>query len=184
MEEKSRQKIIELAENAAASEIAGRPFTPEKPEESELSARRGCFVTLKTSGELRGCIGCFTSQEPLYKTVCSMARSSVSSDPRFAGRRLKSSDLPELEIEVSVLSELKETQDPLSLRPGIDGIYIQKGFASGCFLPQVINETGWNKEQFLSYCCSHKAGLPADAWKDKDTKVYLFTSEIISSRSE
>ncbi|ARN56806.1 AmmeMemoRadiSam system protein A [Sedimentisphaera salicampi] len=183
MEEKSRQKIIELAENAVEAEITGKPFSPVKPEDTELSARRGCFVTLKTGGELRGCIGCFTSDEPLYKTVCSMARSSVSSDPRFAGRRLKPSELEELEVEVSVLSELKETDNPLSLRPGIDGIYITRGFASGCFLPQVISETGWSKEQFLSYCCSHKAGLPADAWKDKDTKVYLFTSEIISNRS-
>jgi uncharacterized protein (TIGR00296 family) len=88
-------------------------------------------------------------------------------------------ELNDLDIEISVLSPLKKTDNPLNLRLGIDGIYIKKGFASGCFLPQVATETGWNKEEFLSYCCSHKAGLKPDAWKDKNTEVYLFTADII-----
>jgi uncharacterized protein (TIGR00296 family) len=70
----------------------------------------------------------------------------------------------------------------LSLRLGVDGIYIKSGSLSGCFLPQVATETGWNKEEFLSYCCSHKAGLPADAWKQPDTEVYLFTAEVFGAQ--
>ena len=66
----------------------------------------------------------------------------------------------------------------MTLRLGVDGIYIKKGFSSGCFLPQVATEAGWDKEEFLSYCCSHKAGLSADAWKDPQTEVYLFTAEV------
>ncbi|MHC4532265.1 MAG: AMMECR1 domain-containing protein, partial [Planctomycetota bacterium] len=72
-------------------------------------------------------------------------------------------------------------EEPLSLRLGIDGIYIKKGCASGCFLPQVADETGWSKEEFLSYCCAHKAGLPADAWKDAGTEVYFFTADVFGS---
>ncbi|OHB80722.1 MAG: hypothetical protein A2Z25_02850 [Planctomycetes bacterium RBG_16_55_9] len=72
---------------------------------------------------------------------------------------------------------MQRTEDPTSLRLGVDGIYIKRGFFSGCFLPQVAAETGWTKEQFLSYCCAHKAGLAADAWKDPQTEVYLFTAE-------
>jgi uncharacterized protein (TIGR00296 family) len=72
---------------------------------------------------------------------------------------------------------LKRTDDPLSLRLGVDGIYIKKGHASGCFLPQVADETGWSKEEFLSYCCAHKAGLAEDTWKDPKTEVYLFTAD-------
>jgi len=79
------------------------------------------------------------------------------------------------------LSPLKKTDEPLSLRLGTDGIYIKKGLASGCFLPQVADETGWSKEEFLSYCCSHKAGLEPDAWREAETEVYLFTAEIFSA---
>jgi len=76
---------------------------------------------------------------------------------------------------------LKRTDNPLSLRLGIDGIYIKKGYASGCFLPQVATETGWDKEEFLSYCCAHKAGLTPDAWRDPETEVYLFTAEVFGA---
>jgi AMMECR1 domain-containing protein len=48
-------------------------------------------------------------------------------------------------------------------------------------LPQVATETGWTKEEFLSYCCSHKAGLPAEAWKDPKTEVLLFTAEVFGA---
>jgi AMMECR1 domain-containing protein len=54
------------------------------------------------------------------------------------------------------------------------------GGQSGCFLPEVATDQGWGVEEFLSYCCAHKAGLPADAWKQPGTDVYLFTSEKFS----
>jgi uncharacterized protein (TIGR00296 family) len=72
---------------------------------------------------------------------------------------------------------LQRISDPLAFELGKHGIYVRRGLASGCFLPQVATETGWGKEEFLSYCCAHKAGLAADAWKDPQTEVYLFTAE-------
>ena len=108
-----------------------------------------------------------------------MAVASATGDSRFFGDRITPQEVDDLNIEISVLSPLKKTADPLSLWLGVDGIYIKKGYANGCFLPQVATETGWSKEEFLSYCCVHKAGLKPDAWKDKGTEVYLFTAEII-----
>ena len=90
-------------------------------------------------------------------------------------------ELPHLFIEISVLSPMRKTEDPLSLRLGIDGIYITDGIRSGCFLPQVASETGWSKEEFLGYCCTHKAGLEWDAWKRKDVQTYLFTAEVFGA---
>jgi uncharacterized protein (TIGR00296 family) len=107
-----------------------------------------------------------------------MAKASATEDPRFLGAPITPREVDALEVEVSVLSPLKRTDDPLGLRLGIDGIYIKRGCASGCFLPQVATETDWTAEEFLSYCCSHKAGLPADAWKDPETEVFLFTAEV------
>ena len=70
----------------------------------------------------------------------------------------------------------------MSLRLGADGIYIVKGSRSGCFLPQVAEETGWTKEQFLDFCCTHKAGLPAKAWRDDpQAEVYLFSAEVFGA---
>ena len=105
---------------------------------------------------------------------------SATADSRFFADPVTVEELNSLYIEISVLSPLKRTAEPLSLRLGIDGIYIRMGHLSGCFLPQVATETGWSKEEFLSYCCAHKAGLSADAWKEPETEVYLFTAEAFS----
>ena len=118
---------------------------------------------------------------PPNPTAAEMAKASATSDPRFFSDPITAEELDQLDIEISVLSPLQRTMDPLSLRLGVDGIYIKRGYATGCFLPQVATETGWSKEEFLSYCCSHKAGLPADAWKGPKTEVYLCTAEVFGA---
>ena len=105
---------------------------------------------------------------------------SASHDPRFRGRPITPADLPTVEIEISILSKLEETDDPLSLELGRHGILIEHPAGRGCFLPQVATEFGWSKEQFLTRCCSEKAGLQAEAWKQSETQVLLFTVELIS----
>jgi AmmeMemoRadiSam system protein A len=117
----------------------------------------------------------------LIELIAEMAKASATSDTRFLANPISASELDQLDIEISVLSPLQRTDDPLSLQLGTDGIYIKKGYATGCFLPQVAIETGWDKEEFLSYCCAHKAGLRPDAWRDPDTEVYLFTAEIFGA---
>jgi uncharacterized protein (TIGR00296 family) len=64
----------------------------------------------------------------------------------------------------------------------VHGVLVRRGFNSGVFLPQVATETGWSKEEFLSELCAHKAGIPADAWKDKSTEIYIFTAEVFSEK--
>ena len=172
-----------MARDAVVAVITGAPLTKPQSDDPELNALCGCFVTLKNKGQLRGCIGQFTSEVPLIQLVAEMAKTSATGDPRFFADPITEDELEKLDIEISVLSPLKQTDEPLSLQLGVDGIYIKKGLASGCFLPQVATEAGWSKEEFLSYCCAHKAGLQADAWKNPDTEVYLFTAEVFGSES-
>ena len=173
--------LLKIACDSVEAAVTGKPLPPVKVGDDELAEKRGCFVTLKNGERLRGCLGQFTSDIPLAQLVAQMAKASATEDPRFLFSRITAKELASLAIEISVLSKLKKTDDPLSLRLGTDGIYIKRGIAAGCFLPQVAEETGWTKEEFLSYCCAHKAGLPADAWNDKKTEVFLFTAEIFSA---
>ena len=182
MNESQKLAILKVACNTVEAVITGKPKPKVKVDNPELNAECGCFVTLKNHDQLRGCIGQFTSESPLIELVAEMAKASASSDPRFLGDPITADELEQLDVEISVLSPLQRTDDPLSLRLGIDGIYIKKGFASGCFLPQVATETGWSKEEFLSYCCAHKAGLSPNAWQEPETKVYLFTAEVFGSQ--
>ena len=172
-----RARLIELARSAVEAAVTGQAAPGATEAEGLLGEQRGCFVTLKNSGRLRGCIGTFIPQKPLGAMVVEMATAASTQDPRFFGDPITASELGELSVEVSVLSPLEETDDPASLAIGRQGIYIISGGRSGCFLPEVATEQGWSAEQFLDHCCAGKAGLPAGAWRDKDTKVYLFTSE-------
>lgn len=181
MNDSQKQTLLKTARDTVKAIFTGGVLPKPKSSDAELNAHCGCFVTLKNGEQLRGCIGQFTSDRPLIELVVETAKASATGDPRFFSDPITADELEQLDIEISVLSPLQKTSDPLSLRLGVDGIYIKRGCASGCFLPQVATETGWNKKQFLSYCCTHKAGLPADAWQDPETEVYLFTADVFGA---
>lgn len=181
MNDSQKHALLKVARDTVEAVINRKPLPKVEADDPDLAAHCGCFVTLKNADQLRGCIGQFIADRPLVQMVFEMAKASATSDPRFFSDPITPDELPDLDIEISVLSPLKKTADPLSLRLGIDGIYIKRGVSSGCFLPQVAEETGWSKEEFLSYCCSHKAGLPPDAWKDPKTDVFLFSAEVFGS---
>jgi AmmeMemoRadiSam system protein A len=181
MNDAQKQILLKTARDTVEAVINRQSIQMAESDDPQLNAPCGCFVTLKNHGRLRGCIGQFTSTSPLVELVVEMAKASATGDPRFFGDPITTDELQQLDVEISVLSPLQRTDKPLDLRLGIDGIYIKRGRASGCFLPQVATETGWSKEEFLSYCCAHKAGLAADAWRDPETEVNLFTAEVFGS---
>ena len=181
MNDAQKQILLKVARDTVEAVIRREPIENPQSDDPELNAPCGCFVTLKNHGRLRGCIGQFISDSPLIELVAEMAKSSATGDPRFFADPISAGELDQLDVEISVLSPLQRTDEPLSLRLGVDGIYIKKGRTSGCFLPQVATETGWSKEEFLSYCCAHKAGLAADAWRDPETEVNLFTADVFGA---
>ena len=179
MQPEQRETLLGAAREVIEAVVRGEPWTRHQSADPLFSEKRGCFVTIKNRGRLRGCIGSFQADAPLLETVERMAEAATR-DPRFVYDRITPGELKQLEIEISVLSPLEKTDDPLSLELGKHGIYIRRGPQTGCFLPQVATELGWSKEEFLSQCCAGKAGLGPDAWKDPDTEVLLFTAEVFS----
>ena len=150
--------------------------------DDELNQECGAFVTLHKKGELRGCIGNIIAHQPLWETIRDMAIDSSTSDPRFAP--VTKEELDEINIEISVLTKPERVKSVDEIILGTHGVIVRKGFASGVFLPQVATETGWSKEEFLSYLCAHKAGLSADAWKDEDTELHIFSAQVFGEKKE
>ena len=135
-----------------------------------LIMNSGAFVTLNKNHNLRGCIGRFTSDKPLYLLVQEMAIAAATQDYRF--KRVQLSELSMVEFEVSVLTPLKKINSIEEIELGRDGIYIVKNSNTGTFLPQVADQTGWTKEEFLGHCSRDKAGIGWDGWKDADIYTY------------
>jgi uncharacterized protein len=149
------------------------PTPPEIPK--KLWEPGAAFVTLHKHGDLRGCVGHLKAFKPLIKSIQEMAIAAAFDDSRFSPLQLD--EVPDLEIEISVLSPMKKIASIDEIIVGTHGLYLQKGFQSGLLLPQVPTELGWTKEQFLVGICQ-KAGLPNTAWKSAE--LFIFTAEIFS----
>lgn len=75
-----------------------------------------------------------------------MAAAAATGDPRFMSDPITCHELEELEVEISVLSPLKQVSEPLKeIQLGIHGIVIESRAGRGTFLPQVATETGWSR---------------------------------------
>ncbi|MCK6466844.1 MAG: AmmeMemoRadiSam system protein B [Candidatus Brocadia sinica] len=140
-----------------------------------LKEKYGVFVTLKKSGELRGCIGHILPRTSLFQGVIENTINSSSNDRRFPPVDAK--EVSDITIEISVLSPLEKIHDPVEFMVGKDGIIIRKGPASAVFLPQVAVEQGWGRAETLCHLCQ-KAGLSRDAWKEDGMEFYIFTADV------
>jgi pyruvate formate lyase activating enzyme len=127
---------------------------------------------------LRGCIGRFEPDIPLYEVIVEMAIAASQKDHRFSP--VTKSELDEIDIEISVLTPMKKIDSISEIELGKHGIYIKSGYIGGTFLPQVATETGWTLEEFLGHCARDKAGLSYDGWKDAD--IYTYEAIIFSEK--
>jgi len=174
-----KQSLLSIARTTLESCVRGKALPAVKPQTVRLSEKRGVFVTLHRKGQLRGCIGYVEGVKPLFQAVADMAVSASTEDPRF--RPVSPDELKEIDIEITVLSPLRPIPGPESVEVGRHGLVIRKGFRSGLLLPQVPVEQGWDRERFLRGICE-KAGLPPEAWKEKDAQLFVFTGQVFGEK--
>ena len=175
LNEQEKKTLHNIVKTVVENKAKGRAVPEFKVDTPVLIENRGAFVTIKRRGELRGCIGYIEGRGPLYKTIEEMAEAAAFKDPRFYP--VSEKELPELEYEISVLTPLQKIKDINEIEVGKHGIYIKKGWNSGLLLPQVATEYGWDRQTFVEHTCQ-KAGLPSNAWKDKNAEIYIFSADI------
>ena len=175
--------LLQIASDVIRSTLSGRPYIAPAQPDPALLQPAGSFVSLHDAQthRLRGCIGSFDATRPLLQSLIATA-ASVLEDPRFNYFPVTLAELPQLELELSILSPLKPAENTLAFDLLNDGIYLSFGGRTGCFLPQVARETGWNKEQLLARLCTEKLGLPAIAWKSPEARLQTFSVLIIGPR--
>jgi MEMO1 family protein len=135
-----------------------------------LRAISGAFVTLFNNNILRGCIGHFNADNPLYKAVQELAISAATRDFRFP--KVTKDELGQIDIEISILTPMQKIQSPDEIILGKHGIFINKGTSSGTYLPKIAIHKGWTVEEFLGHCSRDKAGIGWDGWKDAEIFIY------------
>jgi AmmeMemoRadiSam system protein A len=128
---------------------------------------------------LQGCIGLIEASEPLGEAIVRCAASAALEDPRFAP--MMPEQLAELSIEISLLSHVQPIA-PESIEIGRHGLLVRLHAQRGLLLPQVAIEHRLTRQQFLEETC-RKAGLPREAWRDPEARLFGFTCEVFSEDS-
>ena len=174
LNEVQKRAVLELARQSVVARVTGAPSgdRPSVP----LPLASGAFVTIKSGGELRGCLGTLHCRRGLAREVARCAGDAAAEDPRFDP--VQPDELSDLSIEVSVLGPLEPIDpfDPEAIVIGRHGLVVERGRHRGLLLPQVATEWRWTRDQFLGQTCI-KAGLPPDAWQH-GAKVFRFDAEV------
>jgi AmmeMemoRadiSam system protein A len=185
LSEPIRQSLLVAAAKVVVGRLSGQgtPIRLEFPPDPALLQPAGCFVSLHSSltHQLRGCIGIVENPKPLREVVINAAE-GVLKDHRFAHQPVTAAEIPQLDLEVTVLGPLTPAPSPLHFDPQIHGIYLTVLGHTGLFLPQVARQTGWTKEQLLSRLSFEKLGLAPESWKHPSAALRTFTADVIGPR--
>lgn len=141
-----------------------------------LHSKQGAFVSVYVKKDLRGCIGTFSEDEPLYRNVHRMAVEAAFEDKRF--KPIKEEELKHLKVEISVLSQRKRIKGPEEIIIGRHGIYMIHGIRRATLLPQVAKDNRWSPVEFLECCAGNKLGMSRNSWRDAE--LYVYEAEVFS----
>ena len=175
-----KNELLALARKSVEYAVRERKaYEPTASASEVLNEERGAFVTLRESGELRGCIGYTSAAKPLYMTVRDTATLAALRDTRF--QPVAASELPQIDYEVSVLSPLRRVLDVRQIKVGQHGLLMKNGAYEGLLLPQVPVDEKWDRQKFLEETCA-KAGMHSGCWKDENTDIFMFTAVVFGEK--
>jgi AmmeMemoRadiSam system protein A len=175
-----QKQLLTIARGALEARVRRtRPASPAKRDDA-TQLRSGAFVTIFCNGELRGCLGRVTPNRPLPELIDHLAREVADSDPRF--EPVQPGELPDISVEVSVLTPQREIASVDEIDIGRHGLIIEQGSHRGLLLPQVPTQHEWNRETFVAQTCL-KAGLPADAWR-RGARMFVFEAQVFGEEDE
>lgn len=180
LSDEEKIQLLQLARLTVETKVneGKKPDLSQMNFSDNLNQQCGAFVTLHKNSELRGCIGRFEPNIPLYQVVVEMATAASMNDYRFSP--VSKDELDSVDFEISVLTPMRKIDSVSEIVLGKHGIYISKNGRGGTFLPQVATETGWTLEEFLGHCSRDKAGLSYTGWKDAD--IYIYEAIIFSEK--
>lgn len=164
--------LVAWARASIAQALGGPHATP--PDAAWGREHRGTFVTLRwrAGGELQGCIGNLGGDRTIVDDVAANAVAAATADPRSEPIALQ--DLPELAVEVSILSPLEPIAGLDAIQPGVDGIVLAWRGRRATFLP-IMWRTFPDRRRFVAEL-ERKGGIPRDA-DPRELQVWRYGAE-------
>jgi len=175
-----RSTLLALARTSIEAALRRGAYIDPQLDEApiELLAPRACFVTVRDDRGLRGCIGTLDATRPLAESVWRYAHAAAFNDPRFPA--LRPDEWRRCHLHISVLTPpeplliASEAELLGALRPGTDGLILERGAARATFLPAVWDDIA-DAQTFVRQL-KLKAGWSADFWAP-DVRAWRYESE-------
>jgi AmmeMemoRadiSam system protein A len=125
----------------------------------ELGQPSGVFVTLRTGGRLRGCVGTLaTTRVDIAHEIVASAIAAATADPRFPS--VGPAELGALDYEVDIVEPIEAAKDLTDLDPQVYGVVVEGEEQGGVLLPALAGvETAAQQVDIAR----SKAGLAAAA---------------------
>jgi len=124
----------------------------------EMLERAGAFVSLKKSGQLRGCIGTIEPTQPsVALEIIHNGISAATRDPRFDP--VTATELHLLVCSVDILAPPEPVDDVCELDPIRYGVIVECGYKRGLLLP---NLDGVDTAHYQVQIACRKAGILPD----------------------
>lgn len=178
--EAEKKELLTMARKIVDAAVRNETIPQFETESKTLKQIGAAFVTLKTRGSLRGCIGSIIATEPLYLCIQRRAVDAALHDSRFAFNRIKPEELVNVDIEISVLTPLTRAKSPEEIVVGVDGVILTFGNNRGVFLPQVPLEQKWDRVQYLSRLCGKARVSDPDCWRHPRAVLEKFQAIVFS----
>jgi AmmeMemoRadiSam system protein A/AmmeMemoRadiSam system protein B len=159
--------LVRLAREAVEAFVRqGRVVEPTDLTE-EMREEAGAFVTIRRSGQLRGCMGTLEpAQENVAREVVHNAIDSATRDPRFLP--ILPDELSDLHYSVDVLSPPEPVDSPDALDIKRYGVIVQRGPHRGLLLPDIEGVS--SVEEQISVAKAKAGILPED-----EPELFRFT---------
>lgn len=182
--EAEKDELKALVRKALKEAVMNHALLPAtEPDSMALLNAKPCFITFHVKDKLRGCIGTYSEDNPLWDNVRQYTFYSACRDPRF--EPISKRELPDVHFTISILSPLQQLPntgeaDLLQLlRIGEDGLLLKQSQRTAIFLPAV-----WQKlptaDEFVT-ALKEKGGWDSDYWSP-DIEIFIFTTEVFEGK--
>jgi len=163
--------LVQLARETIETYVrSNRTLERSAPLPAALPVKAGCFVTIYSHGQLRGCIGTIEpAQDGLAHEVIQNAISAATRDPRFPA--IDARELADLDIKVDVLAEPEPVASMDELDPKRYGVVVESERSPrkrGLLLPDL---EGVDTVEYQLEIARRKAYLAPD----EPVRIYRFT---------
>jgi len=177
LKQEAKEEALKLARDTLENhyEKNQASYTPVNP---DLQHQIGAFVTLTKDGNLRGCVGHFEPEDPLYKVIQNVSVSSAVKDTRFTP--ITREELDEIKIEISTMSPQRYIKNWEDVEIGKHGVRIVQKGRTGTLLPQVATDNNWDLITFLETICWQKMGLDKGCYKEPASQIYVYETDIFA----